>query len=99
MEEMALLEPFGPGNEEPIFRICGAQIVEARRLGADGKHLRLDIKGRDGKIIKCIAFYAPEKWFNLYPDDIYDVLIQPTINEFRGTRSVEARLIDIISQE
>ena len=99
MEEMALLEPFGPGNEEPIFRICGAQIVEARRLGADGKHLRLDIKGRDGKIIKCIAFYAPEKWFNLYPDDVYDVLIQPTINEFRGTRSVEARLIDITSPE
>ncbi|MBR3253921.1 single-stranded-DNA-specific exonuclease RecJ [Candidatus Saccharibacteria bacterium] len=99
MEEMALLEPFGPGNEEPIFRICGAEIVEARRLGADGKHLRLDIKGRDGKIIKCVAFYAPEKWFNLYPDDVYDVLIQPTINEFRGTRSVEARLIDIISQE
>jgi single-stranded-DNA-specific exonuclease len=59
MEEMALLEPFGPGNEEPIFRICGARIVEARRLGADGKHLRLDIKGKDGKIIKCIAFYAP----------------------------------------
>jgi single-stranded-DNA-specific exonuclease len=99
MEEMALLEPFGPGNEEPIFCICGARIVEARRLGADGKHLRLDIKGKDSKIIKCIAFYAPEKWFNLYPDDVYDVLIQPVINEFRGTRSVEARLIDIISQE
>ena len=95
VESMSLLEPFGPGNEEPIFCLTGAHIIDSRRLGADGTHLRLDLKGRDGVILKALAFSAPDPWFNLYEDESYKFLIQPTVNEWNGTRSVESRLLDI----
>lgn len=99
MEEMSLLEPFGPGNEEPIFCLRDVELFSLRRMGSENQHLRLDLRGKDGRTIKCVAFYAPEKWFNLYTNENYDFLIQPTINEFRGTRSVEARLIDVLERE
>ncbi|MBQ2659657.1 single-stranded-DNA-specific exonuclease RecJ [Candidatus Saccharibacteria bacterium] len=96
LDDLKLLEPYGAGNETPIFQITGARIFEVRRMGDKGQHLRLDLKGKDGQIIKCIAFSAPEHWFNLYEDENYDFIITPVENEFRGVRSAEARLLDVI---
>ena len=95
IESMSVLEPFGPGNEEPIFCLKNAQIVDSKRMGQDGTHLRLDLKGKDGVSIKSVAFSAPDAWFHLYNDELYNFLIQPTVNEWNGTRSVESRLLDI----
>ena len=97
LDDLKLLEPFGAGNEEPIFRIKNATIVETKHMGDKGQHLRLDIRDKSGKIIKCVAFFAPEKWLSgLYTDETYDFLIKPVENEWNSTRSVEARICDII---
>ncbi len=96
LDSLKLLEPYGPGNEEPIFCLTGASILETRRMGSDGQHLRLDLRGKDGKIIKCVSFFAPASWFTLDEAENYDFLIRPIENEFRGVRSVEARLLDIL---
>lgn len=93
LENLHQLEPFGPGNEEPIFNLKNAHIEAAKRMGQDQNHLRLDLKGKDQKIIKAVAFFAPENWFNLHTDETYNFLIKPTVNEWNGTRSIEARLL------
>ncbi|MBQ6375739.1 single-stranded-DNA-specific exonuclease RecJ [Candidatus Saccharibacteria bacterium] len=95
LSDLKFLEPYGAGNDEPIFRITGAHIHEARAMGSEGQHLRLDIADKSGKILKCIAFSAPKEWFNLDETENYDFLIRPTENEFRGTRSVEAYLLAV----
>ena len=95
LDDLKLLEPYGAGNEEPIFSLQGASILQAKRMGDKGQHLRLDLKTRDGKIIKCVAFFAPEKWFNLYDDETYNFIIKPVENNWNGVRSIEARLLDI----
>ena len=96
IEDLSMLEPFGPGNEEPIFCLKSAEIADSRRMGGDGTHLRLDLRGRDGATIKSVAFSAPDPWFYLYDDRTYNFLIQPTVNEWNGTRSCEARLLDVL---
>ncbi len=96
LDDLKLLEPFGMGNSEPIFCLKSGQIVDQKRLGQDGTHLRLDLKGEGTKVIKALAFSAPESWFSLYDDTTYDFLIQPTANEWNGVRSIEARLLDIL---
>lgn len=97
LEDLSKLEPFGAGNKEPIFCLKNAEIMESKKMGDDGQHLRLDLRGKDGQIIKSVAFSAPKEWFNLYDDQSYDFLIQPTLNEWNGVRSVEARLLDVLS--
>lgn len=96
IENLCLLEPFGPGNEEPVFCISSASIASLKRMGDRGQHLRLDIIDKNGKPLKCIAFFAPESWLNLPLESTYNFLVKPTLNEFRGVRSVEGQLIDII---
>ena len=96
LDDLKLLEPFGAGNEEPIFRLKDTSILDSKRMGDKGQHLRLDLKDKNDRIIKCVSFFAPEKWFNLYDDIQYDFLIKPIENEWNGVRSVEARICDII---
>ncbi|MBR3138880.1 single-stranded-DNA-specific exonuclease RecJ [Candidatus Saccharibacteria bacterium] len=97
LQELKQLEPYGPGNEEPVFCLQDVQITGATRMGAERNHLRLDLRDKNGKYLKAITFYAPETWLNL--DPAYDH-IQPFIklikNDFNGVESCEARICDII---
>ena len=95
IKELKALEPFGPGNEEPVFRLQNVDILETRRMGAEGQHLRLDVKDKFGKIFKLITFYAPEPWLNLTPEDRISPLIKLTENDFNGVKSPEGRIVDI----
>ena len=96
LEDLKQLEPFGAGNEEPILGIKNAQIVDIKRMGDKGQHLRLDVKDKNGKFLKLVAFFAPEDWFNLDQESQYELMFKPVENEWNGTRSVEARLVDVL---
>lgn len=95
VENLRLLEPFGPGNEDPVFRIENATIESRALMGEDQNHLRLDIKDKKGNRLKLIAFYAPEKWLNLNTEIPHDILFRPIENEFRSVRTVEGRIVDL----
>lgn len=96
LDELKLLEPYGPGNEEPIFRLKNVQIANITRIGADRNHLRIDLKDRQGRSLKLVAFYAPEAWFNIDPEfDHIEPLVKFTENDFNGVKSLEAYIVDL----
>lgn len=98
LEELKLLEPFGAGNEEPIFRLKDVDIVNVTRMGAEHNHLRLDLRDKNGKSLKCLAFFASEAWLNLDPAiDRIEPIVKITENDFNGVKSLEARICDIIT--
>lgn len=101
LADLSRLEPFGPGNEEPIFRLRGIQLTGVTRMGAERNHLRLDLRDAHGKYLKVVAFFAPEQWLSLDPQfDRIEPLVKLTENDFNGVKSVEARLVDLaISNE
>lgn len=95
IEELKLLEPFGAGNEEPIFRLQNVEIINTTRMGADRNHLRVDTRDSQGNTLKLVAFFAPDEWLALTTDDHISPLIAISANEFNGVTSVEGRIIDI----
>ena len=98
LDELKQLEPYGPGNEEPIFRLKNIQLTNVTLMGADRNHLRLDLRDQNGKYLKLVAFYAPESWLNLDPVlDHIEPLVKFTENDFNGVKSLEARVCDIIT--
>ena len=44
-EHLQLLEPFGEGNEEPVFGLKGVSFSDVRPLGSDGRHLAVQLRG------------------------------------------------------
>jgi len=93
--ELQKLEPYGVGNEEPIFLLPEVRVIEAAKLGADGKHLRLTVWDQNGKSLKLIQFYAPEEYLKLRGGETINAWITLGENEFRGLRSVEGRIVKL----
>ena len=52
LADLKQLEPFGAGNEEPIFKLKNVQITGVTRMGADRNHLKLDLRDKNGKYLK-----------------------------------------------
>ena len=92
--DIARLEPFGNGNPEPIIRFKHVQVMNVRRMGSDAQHVKLDTRDSAGKHLEVIAFSAPEDWFCEVGQYI-NIWVQLTINEWRGRRSIEGRLLNL----
>ena len=70
-------------------------VLDKRLLGAEAQHLRLLIMGKDGKMMKLMAFYAPENWRKIENGERLDILMRVEENEWNGLRSVEGRIVDL----
>lgn len=95
IEELALLEPFGNGNPEPVFLLPGVTIMEVRKMGADEKRLRLTVKDGLGTMMKLVAFFARPSWFEVMPGERADIWVSVMKNEWNGSVSVEGRILRI----
>ena len=94
VDNLAKMEPFGNGNPEPVLKITTASVLSARRMGADGQHVKLTLRDQNGKALQMLAFNAPEEFFR-EPGDEVVAWFQPTVNEWQGIRSVEGRLLHL----
>ena len=94
VESLAKMEPFGNGNPEPVLKITAATVLSARRMGADGQHVKLALRDKNGKVLQILAFNAPPEFFR-EPGDEVAAWFQSTINEWNGVRTVEGRLLHI----
>lgn len=92
VEQIVQLEPFGSANPEPIIKINAAAVTSLRRMGADQQHLKLAVQDDRGQVIEMLAFNAEPNWF-VEPGEKVAAWFTPTINEWRGRRSVEGRLV------
>lgn len=93
LEEVRQLEPFGEGNEEPVFLLKDVYVCDAMKMGETGKHLRLTVWGEDKKEFKAVAFGAEQEWLKVGFGCRVDMWVKIVENEWRGRKSVEGRII------
>ena len=96
VENLAKMEPFGNGNPEPVLKITRVSVLSMRRMGADGQHVKLALRDKNGKVLQMLAFNAPEGFFR-EPGDEVVAWFQPTINEWQGVRTVEGKLLHVVA--
>ncbi|MBS1104348.1 single-stranded-DNA-specific exonuclease RecJ [Gluconobacter sp. Dm-62] len=69
-DQLARLEPFGPGNEEPVLAISNVRCVKSERIGKDGNTLRVILQGEDGGTrLRGLVFRAGDKPFAALLED------------------------------
>ena len=61
VEELSLLEPFGKGNEKPLFAESGIQLLGARVLGKNANVLKLHVMNRAGRVLDALWFGDPQE--------------------------------------
>lgn len=91
---IALLEPFGSGNPQPILRTERLKVYGVSRMGDAGQHVKLTLTDDTASRINLIAFNAPEHFFVEVGSHI-TVWYTPELNEWQGSRSVEGRLLHL----
>lgn len=96
VEELELLEPFGKGNTKPVFAARGVQILEMRVLGKNQNVLRMKLRDESGVAVEGILFRSEmqEVLADLQSRQQISLLYYPEINEFRGARSLQLRVLN-----
>jgi single-stranded-DNA-specific exonuclease len=95
--ELRRMEPFGPGNPNPVFASSRLVAVphSARVVGQGHLKLRLASADATGPAVDAIGFgladYLPEIEQGMPFSACYTV----ELNEYRGQRSVQLRLLDV----
>ena len=87
VEEIALLEPYGMGNPRPIFGVRDVRPRTATAIGADGKHLRMEVGTREKRVAALYWNYG--ELAELVTEEASDLAYTPSINEWQGMRSVQ----------
>lgn len=92
--QLDTLEPYGSGNPQPIVRLNNVLVMNTRRMGDTGQHVKLTLKADSGKTIDTLAFGAPQHFF-VEPGTRIHVWSTVELNEWNGNRSVEGKLLHL----
>jgi len=87
---LSLLEPFGRGNDMPVFAVCGAVLERVIPL-SEGRHCKLRLSVDDVSFFVLCFSVRPEQ-LGYAAGDVVDVAFSASINEYRGMVSVSLRL-------
>ncbi len=92
-EELQLMQPYGTGNLQPVFYIKNLTVQKVLPIGNEKQHLKLQLL-KDGVSVGAVAF-GFGKNNKIAFNDVISVMACLDVNEFRGVRSVQLRIIDI----
>ena len=95
-QEIRKFEPFGLGNPEPIFVSRGVEVVEARTVGLEGKHLKLSLTSHLSPItIEAIGFGMGQLFPQLPPEKPIEIAYSLALDQWNGMSKIQLKLKDI----
>lgn len=89
--ELERLEPYGHSNPQPLFLSREVEVLDAYRVGAEERHLKMHVRQKD-RVVEAIGFGLGNQGDRIGPGDCLDLCYTPEINEYQGTRSLQLRL-------
>jgi single-stranded-DNA-specific exonuclease len=89
INEVANLEPFGYGNDEPLFGAKSLEVLQPRVVG--NNHLKMHLK-QNGRRLDCIGFDFGDMLNTVEDNALIDAVFVPIINEWDGGRYLQLNL-------
>lgn len=100
-ENLNKYRPFGKDNERPVFANKDVDIASISMIGKDKNTMKLSLF-QNGIFYNAIKFqaeddfnYLKEKFNGNIVGNKIDIVYYPDVNEFRGNKSLQLKLIDI----
>ncbi len=90
VKELKLLEPFGQGNEKPLFAQKGLHIRDFRILGRNRNAVKLSLVTEQGLAMDGLLFTEGDRFAEeLGSQRTMDVIYYPDVNEYNGRKSLQ----------
>ena len=93
VEQLRRLEPYGNGNNRPLFCLLGVTLERAQGVGQN-RHLKLRFS-KGAVQLEGIFFSVSAQQCPCRVGERVDVAFYRQVNEFRGSRSVQLQVIDL----
>ena len=93
MEELSRLEPYGAGNERPVFLLPGAKVESVQNVGQN-RHMKLRLS-RGGCFFEAIFFSVNAAECGVSAGMRVDAAFHLQRNEFRGVSTVQLQVVDL----
>ena len=94
LNDLKNFEPTGIGNPAPSFTTSKINVLDARTVGFNGKHLKLKLEKQDYSF-DAIAFGLGDHLLKLSPDKKCDIVYTPFLNIWKGYENIELKVKDI----
>ena len=93
LQEIAQLEPFGPGNPQPVFETRDAQVVSPPRVLKE-KHLKFRVM-QESRWIDCLWWGAAERASDIFPGDRVSLAFTLSENTYNNLTQAQLTLLDL----
>jgi len=95
IDELKVLEPFGNGNSKPLFAERDFHILQSQVLGKNKNTVKVYGTNAAGCHMEGLYFGNPEELLKLLEKkDTISITYYPTVNEFRGKKSLQIMIQD-----
>ncbi|MDD6214013.1 MAG: single-stranded-DNA-specific exonuclease RecJ [Firmicutes bacterium] len=88
------LEPFGMGNDIPVFAAYGLKVLHVSCIGTEGKHLRL-LLGAGGRQFRAVGFGMGELAQRISVGQKADIAFTMSVNIYQNNENLQLLLKDI----
>lgn len=97
VKQLDILEPFGKGNEKPVFAQSNVRATRAEIIGKNKNVLKITFNSRNCKSGVCFHDIEAKEQLLNQNGRLYDfkMLYYPTLNEWNGVTSIQANVQDI----
>lgn len=94
--EVDLMEPFGSGNERPVFFIEGLSVIRVFTMGNERQYRKYICSGGESGSIDAVVFDTDIEGYDIVTaGDTLDVMAEVTINSWNGRDSVQLVIREI----
>jgi single-stranded-DNA-specific exonuclease len=93
-DSLKQFEPFGLGNPAPTFMTEDVEVLDARTVGRESKHLKLRLK-QNGYIFDSILFGGGEIYSKLTRNTKIDIVYLVEENAWNGNKSLQLKIKDV----
>ena len=93
VERLDELEPYGAGNDRPVFCFRGALLDSVQSVGQN-RHLKVRLQ-KGHAVFEGIFFSVTAEDAGVVAGNRVDAAFYLQINEFRGSRTVQLQLLDL----
>ena len=96
LEQIAVLEPFGQSNPQPVLLSRRVRVASSRATGAEGQHLKLRLDdGMGGPSYDAIAFRLGQLAPYFAKPRLIDIAYTLEANEWNGSRNLQLNIKDL----